>query len=168
MKVSFVHMFTDQLLCKWLTRNLIGEHTCTSTLVPEVFFHWEETREERERSGERKPLVAGDAFSLSCYDRCDENRLTSQQPITTHLSVNNSQSEYTYKVPPIRRQGQLLTLVQIYWCNKVSQLPWATRGFLTFSLFSSLLFSPLCGSSLRKPLVPRVMYQLSISSYMAF
>ena len=31
------------------------------TLVPEVFFHHEETRQERERSGERKPLVAGDA-----------------------------------------------------------------------------------------------------------
>ena len=32
-----------------------------STLVPEVFFRREETRQERERSGERKPLVAGDA-----------------------------------------------------------------------------------------------------------
>ena len=31
------------------------------TLVPEVFFRREETRQERERSGERKPLVAGDA-----------------------------------------------------------------------------------------------------------
>ena len=32
-----------------------------STQVPEVFFRREETRQERERSGERKPLVAGDA-----------------------------------------------------------------------------------------------------------
>ena len=31
------------------------------TLVPEVFFRREETRQERERSSERKPLVAGDA-----------------------------------------------------------------------------------------------------------
>ena len=33
------------------------------TLVPEVFFCWEETRQERERSDKRKskPLVAGDA-----------------------------------------------------------------------------------------------------------
>ena len=31
------------------------------TLVPEVFFGCEETRQERERSGERKPVVAGDA-----------------------------------------------------------------------------------------------------------
>ena len=44
-----------------------GYSTCFSsnmlkpTLVPEVFFHREETREERERSSERKPLVAGDA-----------------------------------------------------------------------------------------------------------
>ena len=29
-------------------------------LVPEVFFRHEETREERQRSGERKPLVVGD------------------------------------------------------------------------------------------------------------
>ena len=31
------------------------------TLVPEVFFRHEETREERERSCKRKPLVVGDA-----------------------------------------------------------------------------------------------------------
>ena len=31
------------------------------TLVPEVFFRRKETSQERERSGERKPLVAGDA-----------------------------------------------------------------------------------------------------------
>ena len=31
------------------------------TLVPEVFFCCEETRQEKERSGKRKPLVAGDA-----------------------------------------------------------------------------------------------------------
>ena len=31
------------------------------TLVPEVYFRDEETRQERERSGERKPLVASDA-----------------------------------------------------------------------------------------------------------
>ena len=33
----------------------------TDTLVPEVFFCRKETRQERERSGERKPLVVGDA-----------------------------------------------------------------------------------------------------------
>ena len=31
-----------------------------TTLAPEVFFHCEEIRYEREKSGERKPLVAGD------------------------------------------------------------------------------------------------------------
>ena len=40
----------------------------TYTLVPEVFFHHEEMRQERERSGKRKPLVVD--------DRC---RLTSNQ-----------------------------------------------------------------------------------------
>ena len=33
----------------------------TDTLVPEVFFCREETRQERERSGERKPQATGDA-----------------------------------------------------------------------------------------------------------
>ena len=64
-----------------------------------------------------------------------------------------SQSEYAYEVPPIRRQGQILTLLQIYWCGKISQLPQATRDFLS----SPLLSSPLPFSSLRKPLVPRVL-----------
>ena len=36
-----------------------GRTMCT--LVPEVFFRREETRQGRERSGQRKPLVAGDA-----------------------------------------------------------------------------------------------------------
>ena len=104
----------------------------TRTLVPEVFFRHKETRDERERSGDRKPLVAGDA-----YDSCQ------------------------CKVPPIRRQGQIWTLVQIYWRGKINQLSRAPRGFLTSSLFS--LSSPLraslivlLGSSLRKPLAPRV------------
>ena len=65
-----------------------------------------------------------------------------------------SQSEYAYKVSPIRRQGQILTLVQICWRSKISQLPWATRGFLTF--LSSLFFLSHHGSSLRKPLAPWV------------
>ena len=58
------------------------------------------------------------------------------------------------KVLPIRRQDQILTLVQICRHVRISQLPRATRGFLTF--LSSLLFSLLRGSSLRKPLAPRV------------
>ena len=45
------------------TLNLTGyvKIKALSTLVPEVFFCREETRQGRERSGERKPLVAGDA-----------------------------------------------------------------------------------------------------------
>ena len=56
-------------------------------------------REERERSGERKPLVADDAnLTRSCYDRCQLyiTRSVNKQPIT-HLSVNNSQSEYAVR-----------------------------------------------------------------------
>ena len=52
------------------------------TLVPEVFFHRKETRQERKRSSERKPLVGVMRISLSCYDRCQSasrNRLTSNQ-----------------------------------------------------------------------------------------
>ena len=108
------------------------------TLVPEVFFHHEETRKERERSSERNLLVVGDA-NLTIMLRQVSRESINKQPITiTHLSVNTSQSEYAYKVPPIRRQGQILTLVQIYWRGKISQLSRATRGFLT----SSLLLSP--------------------------
>ena len=74
-------------------------------------------------------------------------RSTNKQPITTHLSVNNSQSEYCTvrcKVPPIGRQGQILTLFQIYWCGKINQLSRVTRGFLTSYLFSfSRLFDLL-------------------------
>ena len=109
--------------------------------------------EERERSTKRKPLVAGDAnLTIMLWQLSRES--INKQPITTHLSVNKSQSEYTYKVPPIRRQGQILTLIQSYWHGKISQLPRATRGFLAF--LSSLLFWLLHGSSLRKPLVARV------------
>ena len=54
-----------------------------------------------------------------------------------------------------------MTLVQIYWRGKINQLSQAARGFLASCLFS--LSSPLRaslialhGSSLRKPLAPRV------------
>ena len=107
-------------------------------------------RRERERSGSRDNLWLRAMRISSCYDN--------KQPITTNLSVNTSQSEYTYKVPPIRRQGQIPTLFQICWCSKINQLSQATRGFLTF--LSSLLFLPLRGSSLRKPLAPRVHKQI--------
>ena len=36
-------------------------------------------KRDRERSGERKPLVAGDTNLTIRYDRCHENRLTSNQ-----------------------------------------------------------------------------------------
>ena len=73
-------------------------------------------------------------------------------PITTHLSVNKNQSvSVHYKVPPIRRQGQILTLVQIYWRSKIIQLSQATRGFLTFSLFSSHRFAALLLENLWHP-----------------
>ena len=40
------------------------------------FFRREETEEERQR---KKPLVAGDTNLTIRYDRCHENRLTSNQ-----------------------------------------------------------------------------------------
>ena len=79
-----------------------------------------------------------------CHDRCQLyiTRSINKQPMTPHLPVNTSQPEYTYKVPPIRRQGQILTLVQIYWYGKISQLSQVTRGFLTsLSLSSHLAIS---------------------------
>ena len=57
----------------------------------------------------------------------------------------------------------MFILVQIYWHGKINQLLRATRGFLTF--FSSLLFSPLLCSSLRKPLTPRVITLLCLVSF---
>ena len=75
-----------------------------------------------------------------------------KQPITTQLSVNKRQSEYTYyKVPPIRWQGQILTLVQIYCRGKINC---CGQGEVLSPLVS-LLFSLLRASSLRKPLAPR-------------
>ena len=62
-----------------------------------------------------------------------------KQPITTHLSVKTSQSEYTYKVLPIRRQGQILTLVQI--CCAVRSVNCRGQPKVSLSLSLSLLFS---------------------------
>ena len=98
--------------------------------------------DKREKEAARENLwLQAMRISLSYYNRCHK------QPIATHLLVNTSQSEYAYKVPPIRRQSQILTLVQINCCGQpevYSPLP------------LSLLFSLLRGSSLRKPLAPRV------------
>ena len=55
-----------------------------------------ERERERERSGERKPLVAGDA-NLTIMLRCVSRESINKQPITTHLSVNTSQSEYAIR-----------------------------------------------------------------------
>ena len=49
---------------------------------------------------------------------------------------------------------------------KISQLPLATRGFLT--LLSSILFLPLHSSSLRKPLALRVCQQLYCHQFLSF
>ena len=111
---------------------------------------WRDKRRERKKLQE-KTSGCGRCESHYYATRCHKNRLATS---TAHLSVNNRESEYAYKVPLIRRQGQILTLVQIYWHSKINQVPRATRGFLIF--LSSLLFSPLCGSFLRKPLAPRV------------
>ena len=83
------------------------------------------------RRKKKKEVVAGDA-NLTIMLRLVSRESINKQPITT-------QSEYAYKVPPVRRQGQILTLVQIYWRGKISRLLQATRCFLIF--FLSLLFS---------------------------
>ena len=51
---------------------------------------------ERERSGKRKPLVSGDA-NLTIVLRQVLRESINKQPITTHLSVNTSQSEYAVR-----------------------------------------------------------------------
>ena len=56
-------------------------------LVPEVFFRCKETRQERERSVERKPLVAGDAnlTIMLRYLSINITKSINKQQITTHL-----------------------------------------------------------------------------------
>ena len=74
------------------------------TLVPEVFREErrqkkererreEREKEERERSGERKPLAAGDA-NFTIILSINITRSINKQPVITYLSVNNSQSKY--------------------------------------------------------------------------
>ena len=59
-----------------------------------------------------------------------------------------------YKVPPIRRQGEILTLVQIYWHSKISYgQPEVFSPSLSL-LFSSCLFSSRCFLALQA-LAPR-------------
>ena len=62
---------------------------------------------------------------------------------------------------------------EIYWRSKINQLSWVTRGFLASCLFS--LSSPLCaslialrGSSLRKPLAPRVAERIKGGHFVLF
>ena len=113
-------------------------------------------RDKREKEAARENLrLQVMLISLSCYDRCQwtSRESINRQPITTHLWVNKSQSEYAYKLPPIRRQGHILSLVQVYWHGKINQLSWVTRGF---SHLLSLSLSLLRDSSLREPLAPRV------------
>ena len=101
------------------------------TLVPQRFSFAVKRQGKRERK-KRREKSSG---SGRCKSHYHARESINKQPITSHLSVNTKQSEYAYKVPPIRRQGQ--TLVQIHWRGKISQLSRTTRGFLTF--LSSLL-----------------------------
>ena len=57
-----------------------------------------ERREKRETARENLCLQVM-RFSLSCYDTCQIyiTRSINKQPIATHLSVNNSQSEYAVR-----------------------------------------------------------------------
>ena len=69
-----------------------------SSWVPEVFFcrkERREKREEEERSGERKHLVAGDVNLTIMLQLVSINitRSMKKQPITAHLPVNNTQSK---------------------------------------------------------------------------
>ena len=53
---------------------------CNIILVPEVFFHHGEMRQEREKEAARENLwLRVMQTSLSRYDRCHENRLTNNQ-----------------------------------------------------------------------------------------
>ena len=87
-----------------------------TTLVPEVFFRREETRQERERSGESGRM------RISCYDSC-------QSTSRDRLQTNND--------TPVRLggQGQIRTLVKsigavrsINCCGQPG-VCWSTREF---------------------------------------
>ena len=55
--------------------------------------------QEREKSDEKKPLVVNDVnlTNVLWWVSINITRLIHKQPITTHLSVNNSQSEYAIR-----------------------------------------------------------------------
>ena len=90
------------------------------TLVPEVFFRREENIKRQTKKRREKTSGYHATIAVNQHHEIDEQ------------ATNND----TCKVPPIRRQGQILTLVQIYWRGKINLLSWATRGFLTSPLSS--------------------------------
>ena len=66
---------------------------CLLPWVPEVFFR----REKREKEAAREKLwLRAMRISLSCCNHI--MRSINKQPITTHLSVNNSNSEYAVSI----------------------------------------------------------------------
>ena len=70
---------------------------------------------------------------LEVYFCREETRVRKKRGSKT--SVRARYTPVTYKstlcVPSIRRQCQILSLVQGYWRGKINQLSCAARGFLT-------------------------------------
>ena len=88
-----------------------------------------------------------------------------KQPITTHLSVNKP-IRVCCKVPPIRRQGHIMTLFKSIGTVRSVNCRGQPEVFSpSFSFFSSRL--NLHGPSLRKPLAPRVEYQEHLFKYLS-
>ena len=109
-------------------------------------------QDKREKEAVRENLWLQVICESHYHATIGSRELINKQPLTTHLSVNKSQSEYTIcKVPPIRSQGQILTLRSIN-CHGQPEV---------FSPSPSLLFLPLHSSS-QKPLAPRVRYNMFI------
>ena len=92
--------------------------------------------------------------SLSYYDRC-HMRLINKQPITTHLSVNNCQSEYVKVNKYSSNQEAGSELDPTCTCSSLIGAVTSVaccRGFLSPLLSLVTSFSRLC--SKRKPLGP--------------
>ena len=89
-------MYKHQTQCKYVLFEIIE----VFTLVWEVSFTVKRRdRREKEACGDRNLWLRAMRISLSCYNRCQLyiTRSINKQPITTHLSVNNSKSEHTVR-----------------------------------------------------------------------
>ena len=118
---------------------------------------------QRDERKKRRDWLQAMWISLSCYDNWSRDvQLTpNRQPLTTHLSVSNSQPEYDVRLlqsgGSVRSWPKFKSIGAVRSNNCRGQ----PEVFSSF-LFSLLRLSPLRGSSLGKPLAPRVVLPLII------